>query len=264
MMLLRDVLRDPSLEAIDIDGSDRLVVHSRMLQRKAMLRQVFTGIHHQFHRLDQEYLSGNGLRVELGSGIAPMRDSYPDVLATDLVPGPHLDRVIDSEAMELDDETVRAFFGQNCFHHFARPDRFFNELERTLVPGGGVILLEPYYGPLASFMFKRLFQTEGFDMTDPSWEAPVTGPMKGANQALSYIIFIRDRAEFERRHPSLKITQQFLLGNYLRYLASGGLNFRQLCPDTLSAVLGMIEQLLSPVNRWLALHHILVIRKDLN
>ena len=101
-------------------------------------------------------------------------------------------------------------------------------------------------------------------MTDPSWEAPVTGPMRGANQALSYIIFIRDRAEFERQYPSLKIERQVLLDNYLRYLASGGLNFRQLCPDTLGSVLGMIEQLLSPVNRWLALHHILVIRKDLN
>jgi SAM-dependent methyltransferase len=263
-MLLRDLLRDPSLEEIDIDGSDRLVVHSQMLQRKAMLRQVFTGIHHRFHRLDQEHLRGDGLRIELGAGISPMRDSYPDVLATDLIPAPHLDQVINSEAMELDDETVRVFFGQNCFHHFARPDRFFEELDRTLVPGGGVILLEPYYGPLASFVFKRLFQTEGFDRTYPSWEAPVTGPMKGANQALSYIIFERDRAEFERRHPTLKIKQQVLLGNYLRYLASGGLNFRQLCPDALSSVLGMIERLLSPADRWLALHHILVICKDRN
>jgi SAM-dependent methyltransferase len=263
-MLLRDLLRDPSVEDIDIDGSDRLVVHSRMLQRKAMLRQVFTGIHHRFHRLDQAHLRGEGLRIELGSGISPMRDTYPDVLATDLIPGPHLDRVLDAEAMDLENETVRTFFGQNCFHHFARPNRFFEELERTLVPGGGVILLEPYYGPLASFIFKRLFQTEGFDMTYPSWEAQVTGPMQGANQALSYIIFIRDRAEFERRYPSLKIERQVLLGNYLRYLASGGLNFRQLCPDALGSVLGMIEQLLSPVNRWLALHHILVLRKDLN
>ena len=263
-MLLRDLLRDPSVEDIDIDGSDRLVVHSQMLQRKAMLRQVFTGIHHRFDQLDRAHLGGEGLRIELGSGISPMRDTYPDVLATDLVPAPHLDRVLDSEAMDLDNETVRTFFGQNCFHHFARPNRFFDELDRTLVPGGGVILLEPYYGPLASFVFKRLFHTEGFDMTAPSWEAPVTGPMQGANQALSYIVFIRDRAEFERRHPSLKIERQVLLGNYLRYLASGGLNFRQLCPDALGSVLGMIEQLLSPVNRWLALHHILVIRKDLN
>ena len=114
-MLLCDLLRDPSVEDIDIDGSDRLVVHSQMLQRKAMLRQVFTGIHHRFHRLDRAYLRGEGMRIELGSGISPMRDTYPDVLATDLVPAPHLDRVLDSEAMDLDNETVLPEEGANRF-----------------------------------------------------------------------------------------------------------------------------------------------------
>jgi hypothetical protein len=131
----------------------------------------------------------------------------------------------------------------------------------VLIPGGGAILLEPYYGPFATFLFKRLFRTEGFDKTYPSWETPVVGPMNGANQALSYIVFIRDRNKYERNHSSLRVVHQEIAGNYLKYLISGGLNFRQLLPDAFIGVVGLLEKLISPLNRWVALHHIIVIRK---
>jgi len=262
MRLLLDWLRDPSLDAVDVDGEERLVLHGRMLQRKRMLREVFVEFHHLFHRLDQRFLKGDGLAIELGAGIAPMRDSYPGVLATDIVYGPHLDRVLNAEAMDMRDRSVRVLYGQNCFHHFPHPDRFFEELERVLQPGGGAILLEPYHGPFAAFLFKRLFRTEGFDKHFPSWETPAAGPMNGANQALSYIVFKRDRKEFERKHPKLKIVHEERLGNYLKYLLSGGLNFRQLCPDAASPLVGFLQRCLSPLNRWLSLHHVIVLRKE--
>ncbi len=262
MRMLLDLLRDPSLDGIDVDGQDRLAVHRSMLERKRMLREVFIEFHHLFRRLDRELLIQQGLEIELGAGIAPMRDSYPEVLATDVVFAPHLDRALNAEAMELDDASVRVFFAQNCFHHFPHPDRFFSELDRVLVNGGGAILLEPYYGPFASFLFKRLFRTEGFDKNYPSWETPQSGPMNGANQALSYIVFIRDSMEFQRKHPTLKIAHQLRVGNYLKYLLSGGLNFRQLWPDAMSAAVDIVQWGLSPLNRWLALHHVIVIRKE--
>jgi SAM-dependent methyltransferase len=261
MKRLLDLLRDPLLDGMDVDGVSRLQLHQKMLEKKRMLREVFTEFHHLFRKLDRQFLSGTGIEVELGAGVSPMRDSYPEVLATDIVEAPHLDRVINAEAMDLADNSVRVIYGQNCFHHFPHPDQFLRELDRVLVPGGGAILLEPYYGPLATFLFKRLFSTEGFDKTYPSWETPVAGPMNGANQALSYIVFIRDRSFLEKKHPSLEIAHQQLAGNYLRYLLSGGLNFRQLLPDSFAGSIGLLEKLLSPLNRWFALHHIIVIRK---
>jgi SAM-dependent methyltransferase len=256
-----DFLSDPLLAGMDVDGVSRLDLHRMMLAKKRMLRDVFTEFHHLFKKLDQQFFSGKGAEVELGAGISPMRDSYPNVLATDIVDAPHLDKVINAEAMDLADNSVRTIYGQNCFHHFPHPDKFFFELERVLIPGGGAILLEPYYGLFASFLFKRLFRTEGFDKAFPSWETPVEGPMNGANQALSYIVFIRDRAELERKHPSLKIVHQQLAGNYLKYVISGGLNFRQLLPDSMAGMVSFIEKLLWPFNRWFALHHIIVIKK---
>jgi len=261
MRFLLDYLRDPLLDGMDVDGESRLQLHQKMLEKKRMLREVFTEFHHLFRKLDRQFFSGKGIEIELGSGISPMRDSYPEVLATDIVESSRLDRVINAEAMDLADKSVRTIYGQNCFHHFPHPDQFLSELDRVLVPGGGAILLEPYYGPFASFLYKRLFRTEGFDKTYPTWETPVAGPMNGANQALSYIVFIRDRARFESSHPSLKIVHQQLAGNYLKYLLSGGLNFRQLLPDSFTGFVGLLEKLLSPFNRWFALHHVVVICK---
>jgi SAM-dependent methyltransferase len=262
MRRLLDLLSDPLLDGMDVDGVSRLELHRKMLEKKRMLRDVFTEFHHLFKKLDQRYFSGKGAEIELGAGVSPMRDSYPNVLATDIVDAPHLDMVLNAEAMDIADNSVRAIYGQNCFHHFPHPDKFFDELERVLVPGGGVILLDPYYGPFASFLYKRLFRTEGFDKTYPTWETPVAGPMNGANQALSYIVFVRDRAEFERKHPSLKIVHEQRVGNYLKYIISGGLNFRQLLPDGMTGMVNVIEKLLWIFNRWFALHHVIVIRKN--
>ena len=261
MRNLFDLLRDPLLEGMDVDGAGRLQLHQKMLEKKRMLRDVFTEFHHLFKTLDQLYFSGEGAKIELGAGVSPMRDSYPDVLATDIVPAPHLDMVLNAESMDLADNSVRAIYGQNCFHHFPHPDAFFSELERVLIPGGGGILLDPYYGLCASMLFKRLSPTEGFDKSASSWETPVAGSMNGANQALSYIVFVRDRKDFERKHPLLEIVHEQRVGNYLKYVISGGLNFRQLLPDSMTGIVSFIEWLLWPFNRWLALHHVVVIRK---
>lgn len=261
MKALRDFLSDPSLKALDVDGSERLELHEKVLERKRMLREVFIEFHHSFHRLADRYFKVKGLEVELGAGIAPMRNSYPEVLATDIVSTVQLDMALNAESMSLEDSSVKAFYGQNCFHHFPHPDRFFTELNRTLQPGGGAILIEPFHGPFATFLYKRLFKSEGFDKHFESWETPSTGPMNGANQALSYIIFVRDRKVFELKYPDLEIVHQEICGNYPRYLISGGLNFRQLLPDALIPLIKVAEKLLYPLRRVLALHHIVVIRR---
>lgn len=98
-------------------------------------------------------------------------------------------------------------------------------------------------------------------MNFESWKTPSTGPMNGANQALSYIVFVRDRAVLERKFPMLEIVHQEASDNYLRYFISGGVNFRQLLPDTLIPLIKKIEILLRPVRNFIALHYVVVIRR---
>jgi SAM-dependent methyltransferase len=262
MRWIFDFFSDPLLKDMNVDSLNRFELHKNMLLKKRMLREVFMEFHYLFKKLDLRFLNGTGLEVELGAGVSPMRDSYPNILATDVVASPNLDRVINAQEMDLDDKSVRVFYGQNCFHHFPDPERFFMELDRVLVPGGGVILLDPYYGPFASFLYKRLFRTEGFDKKYPSWKTPLAGPMNGANQALSYIVFVRDRKSFELKYPSLKIVHEQRVGNYLKYVLSGGLNFRQLLPDSMIGFINILEKILWPLNKIFSLHHVIVIRKN--
>jgi SAM-dependent methyltransferase len=262
MKRLIERLRAPEVVGVGVDGDARLIAHGAVLSEKPLLRELFAEIHRQMRAQAERYLTADGQEIELGAGVAPMRDSFPDVLSTDVLPAPHLDRVLDAQAMELEDASVRVFYLQNVLHHFPQPERFFDELLRVLRQGGGAVILEPYYGPFAAFLFRRLFVTEGFDKSASGWDSVTGGPMSGANQALSHNIFVRDRGRFESRYPQLRIVHREPLSSWPRYLLSGGLNFRQLCPNALVPLVKAGEFVLAPLKGALALHYVIVLRKE--
>lgn len=263
--MLAQLLTEPEIASLtQVDDAERIHVHMQVLARKRMIREVFDEFHRQMLECEHKYLTCNqsdALRIELGAGVYPIRHSDPHVLATDIVAAPHLDRVLDAQSMALADGSVRTLFAQNCFHHFPDPARFFSECLRVLAPGGGVVMIEPHDGPLAAFMYQRLFKQEYFDTRMEGWTQEVSGPMSHANQALSHIIFTRDRALYDAHFPGLPLVYHAPLANYVRYFISGGLNFRQLLPDAAIPALRMLESALRPGARMLALHHLFVLRK---
>jgi len=259
---LRDFLAEPGMAGVDIESDARIAVHREILREKKMIRQVFHEIYRTCAELDGRLFSGTGRRVELGSGAGLMKEFFPAVVATDVQPARHLDLVLDALALPFRDGSVRAFYAIDCFHHLPDPDRFFSELGRALAPGGGCVLIEPYHGPVARWLYKRLFAGEDFDTGQKEWRAGQSmGSMRGANQALSYVVFTRDRRIFERRYPGLEILAERPLDHYLRYLASGGLNFRPLLPAACAPLLRLCERALKPLGRFLALHHVIVLGK---
>lgn len=261
--MLTRLLAQPGLDAVAIDGEERMRAHQRVLARKPMLRDVFRDLHREMRELEERWFGDTpGGRVEIGAGVAPMRDTFPDVLATDVVAASWVDRVLDAQAMDFADGSLRCVYGQNTFHHLPEPRRFFAELQRAVHPGGGAVLIEPFHGPLASLMYPRLFASEGYDKAAPAWETPMDGPMSGANQALSYLVFERDRDAFAREFPKLRIVEARPLTSALRYLLSGGLNFRQLVPGWAAGALRGVEGALSPLARFWALHHVIVLRRE--
>ena len=260
--MLSDILREPSLKTIDIATSDRITAHRKILEAKPIMRSVCRETYALCADLDLRLFTGAGRRIELGAGASFMKDFFPDVSITDLLPAPHLDEVMDAQAMtNVKDSFVRAFFGIHCFHHLPEPRKFLAELMRTLSPGGGCVLVEPYFGFFARQLFPRLFPTEGFDMTQAAWETPRAATGEYANQALSYNVFFRDRAIFESAFPGLEIVYADQLTSYPRYLLSGGLNFRSLVPRSSTPILKGLEKVLSPLRSVLAVHHVIVLRK---
>jgi len=253
-------LADPRLKGIDVDSDELVKVHRKIMLEKPLMNKVFKGFYDECRASDNKYFSGAGDRIELGAGVSFFKDIYPDIISTDIKKAENLDRVLDAQNMDLQDNSVRAFYGLNCFHHFPEPRKFFNELDRTLVNGGGCILIEPYYGAIASKMYTNLFDTEIFDKTQKGWESD-SGYMQGANQALSYIVFIRDRDIFEKEFPNLEIIETKVMNNYLKYLVSGGLNFKALLPNFMSPIISLFELILRPFNKVLGLHYVIVIKK---
>ena len=251
----------PPTEAID--SMDRLDSHESVLNRKPELQQVFRDIHTRM--LDLEAQSGGwlaGVRLELGSGVYPMQRTDPAVLSTEVVPGAAVDLVMDAEHMPFPAGSVRTLFLQNVFHHFGDPSVFFSEASRVLRPGGLVIMLEPYGSNLGRLLYPRLFKTETYDPTMPGWRSPTTGPMSGANQALSHIVFGRDRQLFEIAFPTLEIVTEEIDPSWLRYLASGGLNFPRLLPRAAFRFARHVEHRLDRLAPLLALHHYVVLRRN--
>src|ERR1700693_213191 len=102
-----DWLREPLILDIDLNGVERLAAHPAILSRKWMIREVFFENHRLMRMLEDRWLSGEGSRIDIGAGGSTMRDSFPDVMTTDIFSARHLDKVLDAEAMDLPDRSVR-------------------------------------------------------------------------------------------------------------------------------------------------------------
>ena len=254
------MLREDQIDTINLDSADRLAMHEKMLEKRKMIAGVFKEFYETCMNYNAKYFAGNGIQLEIGSGVGQIKKYYPDVVTSEVIESSLVDMVIDSQNMNLKDNSVRAIYGMNCFHHFSEPRKFFKECERVLNPGGGVVLVDPYYGFLSNLFYKRAFKTEFFDKEQPFWNTEAS-VMLDANQALTYIVFKRDREKFTKEFPNLEIVEMKVFNNYVRYVCSGGLNFKQLLPNFFIPILKFVEIVISPINKIFGLHHVIVLRK---
>lgn len=254
-------MRETSLKNIDIDGDARIAAHSRILKTKPMLQKVFAENFRVMLDGADRWFSATGERLELGSGAVSIKAISKDIITSDIVPSQYNDLVLDGQDMSFEDDSLAVIFAQNVFHHFNDPEKFLSEASRTLKNGGGIVLLEPYHGPLASFIYKFMITEEDFDKSQRGWKSDTTGPMLDANQALSFIVFDRDYETFRSKFPEFELVSTEIRGNYLRYILSGGLNFKSLTPSWMEPVLTFLEGGLSPFRRLFGIHHIIFIRK---
>jgi SAM-dependent methyltransferase len=285
---LRRWLTDSRLLNVPVDSPELIKIHRQILHEKKCMREVFNEFYDLNIKLNKKHFLINsnntpidtnhsklfvrGKEVELGAGSSIFKLRHPHIVSSDIKREEGVDLVVDAEQMPFGENEIHCFYAINCFHHFADPQKFFNELNRVLQPGGGLIIIDPYFSLFARWFYNVVFKTEHFNMRQFDWQAETQtaqgsemqrGVMSGANQALSYIVFFRDYERWQKLNPSLEIVEKLVLTNYLRYLLSGGLNFKQLIPDFMLPVVRTLEFLLTPFSRWFALHHVIVIRKKI-
>lgn len=169
-----------------------------------------------------------GLRVELGSGGGFLDQFIPNLIKTDVVELPFIDKVCFAEALPFSDASVGALVMVNVLHHVDDVERFFREAERVLMPDGVIAMIEPYVSTFSRFVYRYLHH-EPFDPDVEDWPLPPSGRLSGGNDALPWIVFVRDRARFAGQHPTLRI-ENIRPHSALSHLLSGGVTTRPLAP----------------------------------
>ena len=106
----------------------------------------------------------------------------------------------------------------------------------------------------------RNFHHEPFDPKTPVWEFPATGPLSAANGALPWIMFERDRRQFEQEFPEWRV-RTIEPQMPFRYLVSGGVSLRGLAPDATYRLWEGMERLLQPWMHTLAMFARIVLER---
>lgn len=223
----KDLLRQPGTAGLDLDSAEATEAHQRLIRTKGALRAVYEGYYGQFEEV-LERAPIDGARVEIGSGGGFLGEVIDGLVTVDVRPGARVDAVASAMELPFDGESVAALFMLNVLHHLPDPGRFFEELSRVLVPGGRCALIEPYVSPLSRIIYGRLHH-EPFDPERERWEIDGEAAMTSANDALPWIVFVRDRRRFDAAFPLLEV-ERITPHTVLSYLLSGGLSYRSLVP----------------------------------
>ena len=195
--------------------------------------------------------------LELGSGGGFLKKSIPDVITSDVVPQA-AETVVDGRSLPFEDQGLSALFLSHAFHHIPDVEKFLGEADRCLIPGGVISMIEVSHTPFSKFFFKN-FHPEPYDDRATNWEFSSNHNFD-ANQALSWIVFVRDKKLFEKKFPNLVIESTRLLP-WFGYMASGGVTRKNLIPTWSIPFFKLMDKLISPFDRLFALHWHLRIRK---
>ncbi len=255
-------LRIKSADQMSKDGPERIKIHQNILQDKKLTRQIFEEFYNVMIKMNNFHFKDckSNKKVELGSGTSFMKKLDNEILKTDIVESPDLDMIIDATNMPFRNSEIKAFFGVFFFHHVQDPYKFLDEVDRCCNTDGGVILIEPYHGPLSKFIHQNMHENEYYDLSgEPVKKTKL--PMSDANQALSHIVFYREKKLFNKKYPNLEIVEIKKIHSYFRYIVSGGVNFKQLLPDIFIPILKLLEFLLKPLSHFFCLHYLIVIKK---
>jgi SAM-dependent methyltransferase len=207
--------------------------------------------------------TSGGVSVEVGGGPGFFKQLLPSVISTDLVSCPWLDVVADAQALPFQTSSVTNVFGLDVLHHLAAPMKFLKEAERVLIPGGRLVLVEPWITPF-SYLIYNYFHHEECDFSARPWEAndgeiPQTKKALDGNPALPYLMFrTRNRQKTLAELPGFSrvATEPFCL---FAYLLSFGFKATNLLPESLYPAVSALERHTLPLWRHVAALRVLLV-----
>lgn len=243
--LIKKIWQHPLAKGVCVNGSHAIEIHHRILRSKPLLYGNYLRWYRECLPAFHETKNLPGQVIEIGSGAGFLEEMIPGLIKTDVVPNPYASRVVDAMQLDFGDKTLRCIFLIGVLHHVLFPAKFLHEAERCLVPGGRLVMVEPNNNFLQRFLTRYLDHYEYVDDTIKDWVNGATGRMDHANLALPWVIFVRDRARFEKEFPLLKI-KPIRYHTFLSYAVTGGMTYRSFLPAFMAPLVEGIENLAAP------------------
>lgn len=244
---LIDGLRHPLMRGRDLDDPATTELRREILATNAFLRKVYRV---WYNELGKGLPDRPGRVLELGSGAGFLERHIQGLVKSDILPLTGIHVVLNAEHLPFASDSLQAVVLNNVLHHFRDVRRFFREAARCVRRGGAVVMNEPWVSGWSRFVYRTLHH-EPFDPA-ADWELPAGGPLSGANSALPWIVFGRDRSSFEAEFPPWRVhrVQPWMP---FRYLVSGGFTLRPLMPGWAHPAWAWLEWLLRPLAPMLAM-----------
>jgi SAM-dependent methyltransferase len=237
--ILHRILAHPLTAGMRIDDPATTELRRQIISSKPFLKAIYD---EWYSLLAQELPAEDGDVLELGSG-AGFCDRYiKGLITSEVFPSPSVQLVVDGGHIPFEDGSLRAIVFTDVLHHMPNVREFFSEAVRCLRPGGKILMIEPWVTPWSRFVYRR-FHHEPFLPESPDWSFPSTGPLSGANGAIPWIVFVRDRHKFETEFSELRI-ERILPFLPFRYLVSGGVGMRSLMPGFTHPLWARLERML--------------------
>lgn len=242
----------------DLDDPQTTIIRKKIIAENLFLKNLYT----DFYTVFKNSVVGLPKRrklVELGSGGGFLKKIIPDVITSDVLELPHVDMQFSATRMPFKNASIDRFFMLNVISHIPDARAFFNEVDRCLKKNGKLIEIEPANTLWGRVVFQHFHYNNDFN-PQGDWTLKSQKALSDVNEALPWIIFIRDRKKFEKRFPRLKI-KYITAHTPIRYLVSGGVSYRQLLPSWTYPIVRGAEDLAQPLNNYIGMFYTIEIEK---
>jgi len=240
MGVIKTLLAEPLTKGFDVDDPRTTELRVRILQSKPFVRRIYD----EWYRIIGARIpSGFGQVLELGSGSGYLRQFIPGAIHSEVFWCSNANVIADACSLPFPAGSLRAIVMTDVFHHIPRADHFLNEARRCLRSGGRIVMIEPWVSHWSRLIWH--VHPEPFLPDSCSWDIPKGGPLSGANIALPWIVFKRDRNLFKSKFPEFEVVEVLPMMPF-SFLLSGGLSMRSLLPVTCYGFVRNVEAMLSP------------------
>lgn len=235
MSIVNRLLAHPLTYGLSVDDPRTTLLRRQIILSKSFLKAIYS----EWYQRIADALPRKDTVLELGAGAGFFQEFIPQIITSEVFEVPGIDLIADACALPLPDRSLDAIVMTDVFHHIPNVSRFLSEATRCICPGGRIVMVEPWRTPWSEWVYSNL-HPEPFG-PECGWEIPSTGPLSGANGALPWIVFERDRAIFEAQFPEWRIVGIEPMMPF-SYLLSGGVSMRSLTPGYMYRLVRAFEK----------------------